>query len=219
VAAPAAVLEGICAFLALAWHPGLVDAVFTSPHGKGLGDPKVNFSGRIHGRSVGSGRGLPLGILPEAVRRRASSLMAELGYPEVGAEGPLEAPPVAGGPDISDSGSAGPSPELRRLFAETLPRLAREHADMAGAIDGSYKFVVGGGGGGEWAVDLTGGGCRIVEGGAAAPYSVIVSATDLLAIVNGSLNAFSAWASGRVEVLGEPPEESLKQLVRLLSMA
>lgn len=218
VTAPASALKGVCDFLSLPWHDDLVDSIFTRPHGRGMGDPKVEYSSRIHDTSIGSGKWLPRAQLPSALLQEMDSLVAELGYSQEKPERSSPPPPVAT-PSPADPDIAGPASAVRQLFDERLPRLAREQASAVAAIDGSYKFVVTGEGGGEWVVDLTAGRCRILAGDATADYSLFVSSADLLAITGGSLNAVSAWMNGRVRILGSPPEGHLQQIVRLLSMA
>lgn len=215
VTAPGAVLRGICGFLGLPWHEGLVESIFTRSHGRGLGDSKIGFARRIHDQSVGAGQFLRQAELPAELRRRMDALMAEVGYTG-DRPAPASAPVAGGGPGAEPA--AGHGRDVRRLFDDLLPRVAREHAELAAAVDGAYRFVVGGDGGGEWVLDLTRGGCRVLPGGAAAEYSVVVSAPDLVAIVDGSLSPVSAWSAGRVRVLGSPPEDRLQQLVRLLSL-
>ncbi|HEX5720776.1 MAG TPA: sulfotransferase [Thermoanaerobaculia bacterium] len=212
VADPEATLQAAFGFLGLPWRGDLIDSVFKTRHGEGVGDPKVGFSNRIHRDSVGGGRSLPWNRLPGPVLVKANAVMSQIGYSgETPEPRPAAAPPAAG--------PAGPDSELRRLFQEKLPRRALEDLDLVAAIDATFQFIVEGEGGGAWMLDLRNGGCRVREGITEAEYTVRLSTTDMLDIAGGQLNAMSAGMNGRIKVSGEPGLDDLQRLIRLLHEA
>lgn len=224
VADPEAVLRAAFAFLGVEWQPGLVNAVFKTRHGRGIGDPKVEFSDRIHGDSVGAGQVLPRNRIPGPLLVRMRSLEEQIGYgSEPGAARPAAPPPAAAAPagfteDLEEPKESPAAAEVRRIFAE-LPQRARDNAGAPAAADASYKLVVSGAGGGAWVLDLRGGACRVREGSAEAAFSLSLSVADFLDIVHGRLNAMAAGMNGRVKVSGEPGMDDLQRLIRLLQSA
>lgn len=212
VANPEATLRSAFEFLGLPWRDGLIDSIFKTRHGEGVGDPKVGFSNRIHGDSVGRGQSLPWNRLPGPVLVKANAVMSQIGYSGATAAPRPPAATMAAGP-------AAPDSELSRLFQERLPRRALENLDLVAAIDATFQFIVEGDGGGAWVVDLRNGGCRVRQGTAEAEYTLSLSADDMLDIVHGRLNAMSAGMEGRIKVSGEPGLDDLQRLIRLLHTA
>ncbi|GAB4469485.1 MAG: hypothetical protein Kow00124_04670 [Anaerolineae bacterium] len=89
---------------------------------------------------------------------------------------------------------------VAEVFAE-IPK--RFDPDAWGSEDAVLAFDVAGEGGGKWTARVAGGGVTINEGAAEdADMTMFVSSEDLLAIVNGELNAVSAFMQGKVRVDG-----------------
>ncbi|HEY0552635.1 MAG TPA: sulfotransferase [Thermoanaerobaculia bacterium] len=125
---PEKVLAGLFSFLNLEWQPGLIEAVYTTPHDVGKGDILVRYNDRINPGSVGRGRALPTTLLPGDQRARAEELNRELGYLELIEEilkMPIpEQPPAAVAHEKDESPShaeRGP----RWIFEEHLPSRIR----------------------------------------------------------------------------------------------
>jgi protein-tyrosine sulfotransferase len=208
VADPAETLERLFHFLDLDWDPSLLDAIFTTRHDPGIGDLKVEFSGRIRRDSVGAGRLLPFqpgGRLAERVAR----LLTELGYETL--------PPVledAPGAVIPEGPAA---PDLRWFFETHLPARLSVHSDRWTALQSSYHFVIGGEGGGDWVLEIKPDGFQVVPRGERAATTVWIGAADLLGIVRGELSLLNALGQQRIRTEGEVPRlEAFRELVELL---
>jgi putative sterol carrier protein len=84
---------------------------------------------------------------------------------------------------------------VRQVFVE-IP----DQFDSAawGTQDATLQF------GGTWVVDIKNGVASVTDGAAANPnMTVTTSGPDMLAIVNGDLNAVSAFMQGRVRIEGD----------------
>jgi protein-tyrosine sulfotransferase len=210
VLSPEAVLEPLFRFLRVDWDPSILQSVFTSRHEAGVGDRYVRFSGRIHADSLGRGRNLPIETLPDDLKHRMSSLLAELGYgaDPVGPEltSPLDHPQNAPRPsDLRETSSwvfDSLVAERLRAGGESLPPL-------------SCTIAVQGVGGGTWSVEIGGSGCRVVPGGEAS-CRIEILADDLLDIVHGRANAVKIAQEGRIRVQGQLSDESLSKLIQLI---
>lgn len=91
----------------------------------------------------------------------------------------------------------------RQLFEQSMPKRLTDKPDLVDKINASYKFVVTGDNGGTWVVDLTQAGGKITEEDADAKCTITVAGDDLVAIVNGQLNAQMAFMSGKLKVAGD----------------
>jgi protein-tyrosine sulfotransferase len=218
---PEEALAGLFAFLDLPWSSDLIEAVFKTAHGGGPGDPYVEFSGKIHDHNVGSGRDLPVELIPPDLATAIEELNRELGFAELVGE-ILRRPDAPPPPMRSDgAGDAGDGP--RWLFESHLPERLAAHRERLPALGRSYRFVISGDGGGEWLVDLggDGGDFRVVPGAVAgaseAETTIGLAAADLLGIAGGRLNALKVLEEGRIAVFGQPPTaEQFLGLVELV---
>jgi putative sterol carrier protein len=76
-------------------------------------------------------------------------------------------------------------------------------ADAWGDEDAVLQFNISGDGGGKWYATIEGGALSLEEGTADSPaMTMICSDEDLLAMVNGELNAISAFMQGRIKIDG-----------------
>lgn len=183
VGSPEDALRPLLAHLGVEWEDGMVDAVFSSQHDPGGGDPKIDFSRRIEDSRVGRGRRLHLAEVPDGLRRRVDELSAQLSYPPLGAgrrlpggaqshvetdeAGEAGETTVRAGASAADgtlgtaAGAGGADADTRRFFDQFLPRLLGERTDLAAALRGSCRVVIEGQGGGRWQLDFTGEGCSV----------------------------------------------------------
>ena len=79
VTIPAETLKGLFGFLQLDWHVDLIDAVFTTPHAVGPGDPKILNTSQIELASIGRGGGLESNLSTDRLAELAN-VVTELGY-------------------------------------------------------------------------------------------------------------------------------------------
>ena len=93
--------------------------------------------------------------------------------------------------------------EVREVFAEIKNRVEANPSKVAG-LNASYQFDLSGDGGGTFHATFQNGTYDIGEGAAANPgCTIIMSAADFKAMVSGTLNATSAFMSGRLKLKGD----------------
>lgn len=90
-----------------------------------------------------------------------------------------------------------------QLFEEHVPNRLKEKPELVEKINSSYKFLVSGDAGGTWFVDLTTPGGAITQEDKEAKCTVTITDENLVAIVNGKLNAQMAFMSGKLKVAGD----------------
>jgi hypothetical protein len=210
VGSPEDALRPLVAHLGVEWEDGMVDAVFSSQHDPGGGDPKIDFSRRIEDSRVGRGQRLHLAEVPDDLRRRVDELSAQLSYPPLGVGRRLPgAAPRHAEAGAAPSASAPPPHGARHFFDQFLPRLLGERADVAAALRGSCRVMIEGQGGGHWQLDFTGEGGSIgtVSGNAgsagSADCTVILGVEDFEDIVAGRVNPMVSLWDGKVSVEGD----------------
>lgn len=131
---PASTLAGLFDMLGVRSDDEVIERAFTSDHGRGPGDYKIDFTGAISVDSIGRGASLPEHLVPQQVER-INELLAELDYPDLAAAwrgdlgallGLKHAPkPAADGQAIAQSivelFSKRPPSELLESHRHTLP--------------------------------------------------------------------------------------------------
>ena len=119
---PAATLEQLLDFLDLTPDPGIVERMFSTEHGRGPGDYKIDYTGSINADSIGRGSMLPETFLPGQAQR-IDELLAELDYPLLQAAWRGELPSLLGLKGVMDSRSKDDSTDrVSRSLVETLER-------------------------------------------------------------------------------------------------
>jgi hypothetical protein len=202
---PAEVLRPLFAFLDLEWDERMLDAVFTTRHDLGPGDPNVAYSKKIHADSLGLGSSTPRRYLPDKMVERLNPVLEELGYETIGPDwgsGPSRhvarhAPQRdAAGSDITS---------LEEVFANYIPRRLEEQRHAFEGVGALYKFILPAGGGGSvyWMVDTRSLACRPGSEGEEAQSTIVVTPDDLLEMVNGRLNAAKALRQGHLQISGD----------------
>jgi protein-tyrosine sulfotransferase len=202
---PAEELPRLFSFLGVGWEPSLVEAVFSTKHDPGPGDPKAEFTKSLHTSSIG--RGASAEVLaevrraPRHLQRALDELLLELGYQD--AETALRAAArveeqtggqlAHAGQDFNDVNEL-----FTRHFRAKLEEARRESADLKGAV----KFVVRGAGGGTWIIDLDSQPPSIEAGDRDADCTVTIRADDLLRLATGELNVGECYLQAKLRVLG-----------------
>ncbi len=91
---------------------------------------------------------------------------------------------------------------VKEVFANIQSQLD-EDPSKAKAVNGIYKFIVTGEGGGTWIVDLKADPPVVKEGDGDAQCTITVSSDDFLKIVNKELNAQMAFMTGKLKIQGD----------------
>jgi NAD(P)-dependent dehydrogenase (short-subunit alcohol dehydrogenase family)/acyl dehydratase/putative sterol carrier protein len=116
---------------------------------------------------------------------------------------------VAYGPmlDVISGKKAEAEPEVgggltvRKVF-ERIPEVFR--AEKAAGLDVVFQFVIGGGGGGTWHVKVKDKQCEVKEGAHEKPTTTIkMGDEDFVKMIQGQLNAMSAYTSGKLKIEGD----------------
>ena len=77
-------------------------------------------------------------------------------------------------------------------------------AEKAAGLDVVFQFVIGGGGGGTWHVKVKDKQCEVKEGAHEKPTTTIkMGDEDFVKMIQGQLNAMSAYTSGKLKVEGD----------------
>jgi protein-tyrosine sulfotransferase len=216
---PQETLAALFSFLGLAWDPSLVDAVYRTRHDHGRGDVRARLDNRIRTDSIGRGRALPSELVADEQRARIEELNSELGYVELIRE-LLAAPAPAGASGEAEAAPPANGRGPRWVFETHLPARFEECPEELAALNGSYRFLISGEGGGSWLLlPAEGGGLKVLAGNGTdgeATTTIGLDASDLLGIVEGRLHVVRLQLDGRLTFRGEPLEmEQAQSLVTL----
>jgi hypothetical protein len=232
VTAPETSVGALSEFLGVAFDPQLLRRVFsTSHHQRDFnGDPNALFSHAIVDRGVGRGAELPpqaFASIPAELLRQMNELLAALGYPAVeltaggfdmhlGRDAAAKAAKAADGADeAKDGAAAAPAVPAAAIFSMIGQRLSAAPT-LAGQVNSSFKFVLGGQGGGTWVLDLTEPPGRVIAEDVEARCVISASAADFAEIVSGRLNPVVAVKEGRMRLGGEVDDAALRGLIGML---
>jgi hypothetical protein len=119
---PAGTMKQLLDFLDLEPDAGIADRVFSTEHGRGPGDYKIDFTGSISAASIGRGSRLPETFLP-GQSQRIDELLAELDYPSLQAAWRGDLAALLGLKRVIDSRTQDDSTDrVSQLLVETLSR-------------------------------------------------------------------------------------------------
>lgn len=193
---PAGTLQSMCAFLGVRWQPEILDRVFSTPHDEGAGDRKILFCKQLETEAVGKGATLSRLRIPGEVMENMNDLLIELKYPATGLD--WSAWPSRQWIDAQNVRHSHDVPSVEELFVRWLPQRLKARSLAHEGLRVVYKMVLDTKDHTHWMIDLTGSEARIYRGNDRADCTIMVSQSDLMAIVNGRLNAGAAFAQGRL---------------------
>ncbi len=82
--------------------------------------------------------------------------------------------------------------------------VARFRPEAAGGLRATYQLQLSGNGGGAWHIAIADGKCALQKGAAEKPQvTIAMSEDDFRALIEGRLNAMSAYSEGRVRIGGD----------------
>jgi protein-tyrosine sulfotransferase len=208
VVEPEATLQAMFEFLGVEWDESLIDAVFKSRHDQGPGDKKVMYSKKIYTKYIGMGSSVSRRYLSSEVLEKVNSLLDELDYPIIGPDWNTAPSPYLAMTAREEESEAAKIADIKEVFSTFFPRRMKDHRDRLKEFGETYKFVVTGDDGGVWLVDLSKPGGQIRAEDGEAIGTITISSSDLVEIVNGSLNPVRAFEQGKFRVAGD-----LKQML------
>lgn len=91
--------------------------------------------------------------------------------------------------------------DVAQLF-ENMP--SQFNADLAGDMNATILFDLTGDGGGQWSAVIADGACEVESGAVAEPTATLrMEAADYQAMIEGDLNAMTAFMTGKIKVEGD----------------
>lgn len=92
----------------------------------------------------------------------------------------------------------------QQIIEQIIPERVKAKPAVQQAINGLVVFDLSGDGGGQWTLDLTTNDGRVQSGSAATPkVTLLMTAVDFEAMINGQLNAQQAFLTGKLKVKGD----------------
>jgi len=88
------------------------------------------------------------------------------------------------------------------IFKEMEKRVADNPSAIAG-LNANFQFDLSGDDGGTWHVNVADGKAEFGEGATDANVTILMSADDFKAMVNGELNATQAFMTGKLKIQGD----------------
>ncbi len=210
---PEETLAALFSFLGVAFDPSLIDKVFVTEHRQrpNGGDWLAYRSTKISNESIGVGSQLPWYAIrptPMAYRERMNIRLEQLGYPRVEfREGGFATGMESKQEEVFTAST---------LFDEILPETLGGIGTVPERIARRWVFVLEGGGGEAWTVDLTQQPPTIAPG-AGEGVEVRIGAADLEAVINGYHPP--AYLLGRVSLGDGLGPEVGAELLRMLFAA
>ncbi len=96
------------------------------------------------------------------------------------------------------------APNCADIF-KTMPE--RFNAEAAGDWETKIQFNIAGDGGGNWALEVTGGTCNVTEGTVEAPKATLnTDAETWVGMQTGTVNPMQAFMGGKIKVQGNMGE-------------
>jgi 3-hydroxy-3-methylglutaryl CoA synthase/NAD(P)-dependent dehydrogenase (short-subunit alcohol dehydrogenase family)/putative sterol carrier protein len=152
------------------------------------------------GGLVGDGKAVPA---LEEIHKNWEAINSLSGAKEYGnavaAYGPML--DVISGKKAEPEPVAGGGLTVKRIF-ERIPEAFRP--EKASGLDVVFQFAIGGGGGGTWHVKVKDQKCEVKEGAHEKPTTTIkMGDEDFVKMIEGKLNAMSAYTSGKLKIEGD----------------
>jgi len=152
------------------------------------------------GTLIGEGKEIPT---PEEVAAQMAKIKSLSGAKEYGnavaAYGPML--DVVSGKKAEAEPEAGAGLTVKKII-ERIPEVFRP--EKAVGLDVVFQFVIGGGGGGTWHVVVKEKRCEVKEGAHEKPTTTIkMGSEDFVKMIQGQLNAMSAYTSGKLKIEGD----------------
>ncbi|MFY1618352.1 sulfotransferase family protein [Micromonospora sp. WMMD736] len=189
-------MSRLTGFLGVEDIPGLSRSAFVGQHDIGAGDHKLPFTDRVSAASVGTGRRVPVHLIPADLMQRMNECLRQLDHPEVGPDWnalPSEGP-AGEGPDRSARtaladvlGGDDPAP---RLCSHEQDRL-RDHVLVT--IEDRQS---------SWLIDPATGEASFCDRPCLPPARILTDSATLRGVVTGEANIGGVLRTGALRAVG-----------------
>ncbi|MCG5443905.1 sulfotransferase [Micromonospora sp. NIE79] len=190
-------LRRVTGFLGVEDRPDLPRAAFSTHHDLGAGDHKLPFTDRVSDSSVGTGRRVPIHLIPSDLMDRMNDCLRQLDYPEVGPD--WNALPSREGRRRSLSAPAGLAVLSQVLggrvpVVHSCPHNERAIQDqiLVTLEDGELT----------WLVDPRSGAVLTCDSTCLPPSRLLTDSATLKGIVAGELNIGGVLRTGALRAVG-----------------
>ncbi|MFI7657405.1 sulfotransferase family protein [Micromonospora parva] len=190
-------LRRLSGFLGVEDRPELARAAFSTKHDLGAGDHKLPFTDRVNDASVGTGRRVPVHLIPSDLMDRMNDCLRQLGYPDVGPdwndvpgpEGRQRGRSVPASVSVLGQVLGGPPPVVHQC-----PHDARAIQDqvLVTVQDGQLS----------WLVDPQSGKVLTCDSTCRPPGRLVTDAATLKGVVTGELNIGGELRTGALRAVG-----------------
>ena len=216
---PVGTSRALSSFLQVSFDRSLVEAAFSSSHHQRShygGDVNAFLSSRLSTSRIGRGNDIPwrrLTSLPSEAREKATSLLLQLGYPDIDFSTPGYDTGFAIRPKRDDEVDV----PIREIFEKVLPERLLKNP-MPASAGATYQIVVEGEGGGAWHLDFSQEPGRVLAAEGRADCRIALSEESLREIVSGRANPGVSFRQGKITVDGRFDLAAVRRLLALLSL-
>ncbi|HEV2373502.1 MAG TPA: sulfotransferase [Streptosporangiaceae bacterium] len=196
VTAPDTTGRILCDGLGLAWDPAILEPDFGSLDDFGAGDYKLPYTSSIKKTSVGQGHAVPAGMVPPDLLLVINTLLAELEYPQIGADWNTDPYPFAAHRDSGTTSRDDDVAEVTDVLRFGMLELSKNDGGQAPLMRLAFGESVG-----SLIIDVAAGDVRAEQEYDEAEVMVSASAEVLLAIAAGA-NMGEAIQEGDVRLSG-----------------
>lgn len=209
---PEETLRPLFDFLQVGWEDGLVERVFQSEHDVGEGDGKAALSSNIRQNSVGKGVEVPRSGIPNKFLEEIDTLLYKLGYASLDDYYSNNARIAQHGAQVDKTDFDAISDIFENCFNSAI----NTNRALYPMLEGVWKVTVKGGGDQVWGVDLSDQKGIIKQGDFREDFTLSLSSTLLIDMVNGRRDAIEAFIQGEIQTVGVDDKELLMNFGRLL---
>lgn len=196
VTAPDATGRILCDGLGLPWDPAILEPDFGSLDDFGAGDYKLPYTSSIQKTSVGQGHSVPAGMIPPDLLLVINTLLAELEYPQIGADWNTVRHPFAAPQGLDSRNHEDEIAEITDILRAGMLELSKNGGGQAPlmrlAFGPSADSLI---------IDVAAGDVRAEQEYDQAEVTISASAEVLLAIAAGA-NMGEAIQEGDVRLSG-----------------
>ena len=207
VTQPEETLMPLFRFLDVEWEKDLMERVFEVSHDKGEGDGRAALSSKIRQDSIGKGIEVPRAGIPNKFIIKTDKLLYQLGYACLDDYYSNNTKYI--NHDINED-------NISNIFKNRFINAIKKNRWRYPALNGIWKVIIRGDANRIWIIDLSNENELIKEGDFDADFTLRLSATLLVDMINGTRDAIEAVSQGDIEINGVDDKESLMNLGRLL---